>query len=448
MARTNLRPKNNERTHEGAVAAITNAEQQLRRSVMSCLLFESEFYEDGEEISSRIKRLAEAADPAVVSKIAIEARALMHLRHAPLLLLEVLSRTGAGRTDGLVSRTIWRTIQRADEMAEFIAIYTRGGDRRTAKKGHGRQFSAQMMKGIALALPTFDAYQLAKYDRAGKVKLKDVFRIVRPKPANDDQAKFWKAAVDGTLPAPDTWEVALSGGADKKEAFTRLLTENKLGYMALLRNLRNMAQADVDRDLVIEKIKLRKGAARVLPFRYIAAARAAPQFEPAIDQALIASIEEAAPFTGRTLILVDVSGSMDHKLSAKADLTRVDAAAALASIMPGEDVRVMTFSNNVIEVPRRLGMAGVEVILRSQMHSGTYLGKAVEIANQIGGDRIVVISDEQTADRVPDPAFKFAYMINVASNKNGVGYGKWTHIDGFSESVFKFMRALESDAAC
>ena len=63
----------------------------------------------------------------------------------------------------------------------------------------------------------------------------------------------------------------------------------------------------------------------------------------------------------------------------------------------------------------------------------------------MGGDRIVVISDEQTADRVPDPVAKHAYMINVASNKNGVGYGRWTHIDGFSENVFRFMREFERD---
>jgi len=33
--------------------------------------------------------------------------------------------------------------------------------------------------------------------------------------------------------------------------------------------------------------------------------------------------------------------------------------------------------------------------------------------------------------------------INVASYKNGVGYGKWTHIDGWSESVIEYIRALE-----
>lgn len=441
--RTNRRAINPEKTHEGATAAIINAEQQLRRSVMSCLLFEKEFYEDGEEIVGRIKKLAAAVDPVVLAEIANEARNVMQLRHVPLLLLEVLSRTGAGRTDHLVAKTIGRVIQRADEMAEFIAIYTGGGDRRTAKPGHGRQFSAQVMRGLAFSFRGFDDYQLAKYDRDGKVKLKDVMRIVRPKPLTPEESIRFKAARQGTLAAPDTWEVALSGGANKKETFERLLREKKLGYLALLRNLRNMANAGVDPALVQDAIILRKGAARVLPFRFIGAARAVPMLEPWLDKALIAQIGEMPSFAGKTTILVDVSGSMDWALSGKSDLKRIDAAAALASIFPGE-VRVLTFSNNVVEVPPRKGMAGVDAVIKSQAHGGTYLGAAVAHVNAMGGDRLVVISDEQTADRVPDPVAKFAYMINVASAKNGVGYGRWTHIDGFSENVFRFMREFET----
>ena len=60
-------------------------------------------------------------------------------------------------------------------------------------------------------------------------------------------------------------------------------------------------------------------------------------------------------------------------------------------------------------------------------------------------DRLIVITDEQSHDAVPQPVAKAAYMINVASNRNGVGYGRWTHIDGFSESVLRFIHEVESD---
>ncbi|MGX9431596.1 TROVE domain-containing protein [Bradyrhizobium sp. LeoA1S1] len=419
--RTNVRAQNALRTHEGAIAHPINAQQALRRSVLSCLLFEREFYEDGVEISDRIRTLAESVNPETVAALAVEARNLMHLRHVPLLLLEVLSRTAAGRSDALVSKTIERVISRADEMAEFLAIYTGGGDRRTAKPGRGRQFAAQVMRGLDLALRHFDAYQFAKYGRAGKVKLRDVFRIARPKPVDATQAALFKAAKDGALPSPNTWEVALSAGSDKKATFERLLREDKLGYLALLRNLRNVAEAGVDRDLICEKILLRKGAARVLPFRYVAAARVVPTFEPAIDRALLAAIGELPAFAGRTAILVDVSGSMDEKLSAKSDLTRLDAAASLAAIFAGDDVRLFSFSNHVIEVPARRGMAGIDAIRTSQDHQGTYLGRAVAYMNGLSIDRLVVITDEQSHDHVPPPEAKRAYMINVASNRKRRG---------------------------
>lgn len=137
---------------------------------------------------------------------------------------------------------------------------------------------------------------------------------------------------------------------------------------------------------------------------------------------------------------------MDDRLSAKSDLTRMDAAAALASIVTG-DLRVFTFSGHTVEVPPRRGMAGVAAVIRSQPHASTYLGRAVERINALPHDRLIVITDEQTADRVPDPVVRHAYMINVASARNGVGYGKWTHLDGFSEAVLKWIRAYEADVA-
>jgi hypothetical protein len=434
--RLNVAKRNTEFTHEGAPAfGHLSAEQALRRSVMSCLLWEDEFYEDGKTIAKRIVETAAKVSPDKLAAVAIEARTSFNLRHVPLLLLEVLSRTGRGQS--LVANTVEAVVQRADEMGELLAILW--------KDGH-KMVPAQMRKGLARAFTKFNEYQLAKYDRDGAVKLRDVLRIVRPTPANDEQSALWKRVKDRTLATPDTWEVALSGGSDKKEAFERLLREGTLGYLALLRNLRNMSQAGVDETLVRNAIVARKnGAQRVLPFRYVAAARAAPQLEAFIDQALCEAITEMPLLLGKTLILVDVSGSMDAKLSSKSDMTRMDAAAALASIVNG-DVRVFTFSEKLVEVPPRRGMAGVDAVIRSQEHSGTYLGAALAEVNKVPHDRLIVITDEQSHDVVGEPKAKHAYMINVASNKNGVGYGRWVHIDGFSEAVIRFVIENERSA--
>ena len=422
------------RTHEGAPAiAMLSAEQQLRRSVLSCLLWEDEFYEDGQSIADRIIANAMRVAPQVLAALAIEAREVFHLRHEPLLLLEVLSRTGKG--DRLVADTVARVVQRADEPGELVALHHRLGAK--------RMLPAQMRKGLARAIAKFDEYELAKYDRDGAVKLRDVLRLVRPTPKDEAQSALWKRVKERTLAMPDTWEVALSGCADKRATFERLLRERKLGYLALLRNLRNMVQAGVDDGLMRQAILARKGGAqRVLPFRYVAAARAAPQFEPFLDEALRAAIAEMPALRGKTIVLVDVSGSMTSRMSRKSDLTRMDAAAALGAIVPG-DLRLFTFSSDLVEVPPRRGMAGVDAIVRSQYHGSTNLGSAVGRINALKHDRLIVVTDEQSHDRVPEPEAKHAYMINVASYRNGVGYGRWTHIDGFSEGALRFIHEVE-----
>jgi hypothetical protein len=419
-------------THEGAPAKRITAEQELRRSVLSCLLWEHEFYENGEDIVARITRLAGVVKQETVAALAIEAREQFHLRHVPLLLLAALvKRGGSGVAD-----TIAATIQRPDEMAELLAIYWKDGKRPLAK---------QLQRGLAMAFAKFDEYALAKYDRDGPVKLRDVLFLSHAKPDTPEREALYRRVADRQLAIPDTWEVALSNGADKRETFTRLLSEGQLGYLALLRNLRTMTGVGVDTDLIANAIVARKGARRVLPFRYVAAARACLQMEPYLDQALCEAVNEGPRLPGRTVVLADVSGSMGAPLSARSDLKRVDAAAALASVISG-DLRVFTFSDQVVEVPPRRGMAGVDAVIRSQPHGGTYLGRAVQAINdKVPHDRLIVITDEQSDDPVGNPVARHAYMINVASAKNGVGYGRWTHIDGFSEAVLRFIAENERD---
>src|SRR5512143_1143098 len=253
------------RTHEGAPARAISIELQLRRSVLACLLWEKQFYEDGVEIAGRIGELVPKVAPDKVAVLAVEAREQMKLRHAPLLLVREMARHKTHRA--LVGETLARVIQRADELAEFVAIYWANGK---------VPLSAQVKKGLATAFSKFDEYALAKYDRSGPVRLRDVLFLCHAKPRDEAQAELWKRLVRNQLATPDTWEVALSSGADKREAWERLIRERRLGALALLRNLRNMKQANVEEDLVLGAIRS-MNASRVLPFRFIAASRHAPQ---------------------------------------------------------------------------------------------------------------------------------------------------------------------------
>lgn len=441
MARLNVtveRP--NVYTHEGGSAAHITPLQELRRSVLTALLWEDTFYETGHAHAQRVEALVGRCKPEDVAALAIEARDRMYLRHVPLFLVRQLARTkGHGR---LVADTLAHVIQRPDEMGEYLAMYWGGKASGTTKRPE--PLSAGSKRGLARAFGKFSAYQLAKYDRDTAVKLRDVLRLTHAKPAHAEQAALWKRVIARNLDTPDTWEVALSSGANKREAFERMLRERKLGALAFLRNLRNMIEAQVDTGLIRERFAQKMD--RVLPFRYLAAVRHAPAFAQELNDAMLRAVADEPKLPGRTVVLVDVSGSMDMALSAKSEMTRMDAAAGLAVLVReiAAECRVFTFSNQLVEVAAYRGMALVDGILKSQLHGGTYLGAAVQkIATDVPCDRLIVVTDEQSHDRVNTPA-GHGYVINVATNQHGVGYGSWVHIDGWSERVLDFVRAVEA----
>ena len=428
-------------THEGARAVKFTPAQELKRAVMNCLLWENQFYEDGVSIADRMKTLVPKISPETVAALAIEAREQMKLRHAPLLIVREMARHETHRK--LVADTLARVVQRPDELTEFLAIYW--ADALGPMQQRKRQpVSAQVKKGLAKALNKFDAYQLAKYDRDGAVRLRDVLFLVHAKPKDTAQEKVWKALVDGTLASADTWEVSLSGGKDKRETFERLIAEKRLGGLALLRNLRLMQKAEVPRKTVAQALEAMR-TDRILPYRFISAARYAPDFEPELESAMLKSIKDHVRLPGRTVLLIDVSGSMDYPLSAQYEMTRIEAACGLAVLAREvcDEVEIFTFSNEVVKVPPRHGFALRDAIVKSQQHGGTYLGQAVAQVDRKDA-RLIVFTDEQAHDPVGAPK-GVGYMINVASYQHGVGFGEWRRVDGFSEAVIRWIALQESE---
>jgi 60 kDa SS-A/Ro ribonucleoprotein len=124
--------------------------------------------------------------------------------------------------------------------------------------------------------------------------------------------------------------------------------------------------------------------ARVLPFRFLAAARYAPQWEEALEQAMLKCVSSQdkvrEKLGGKTIVLVDVSGSMTAPLSQRSEMQRTDSAYGLAVVLReiGEKVAVFSFSDTLVEVPARRGFALRDAIDASQRHGSTQLGKAVE----------------------------------------------------------------------
>ena len=422
------------RTHEGGIAKRVTPLQQLIRSSLACLLWENSFYEEGEAIATRIARLSHEVSASDLSLLAIKARSDYKLRHLPLLLANRLVTHPKVEDRSIISSTIHNIIQRPDELAEFLAMYWNG--KRTP-------IAAQVKKGLASAFTKFDEYSLAKYNRDKAVKLRDVLFMVHAKPKSSEQAAVWKRLVDGKLAIPDTWETQLSSGKNKAETFTRLISEKKLGGLALLKNIRLMAENGVPR-ADIRKAILDMKTERILPFRFITAARYNPSYEDVLEESMMSCLKDVEKLPGKTVLLVDVSGSMESPISNKSDLSRLDAANGIAILAREicEETSIYTFSSGLKPVAPRRGFALRDAINTSQPHCSTALGHALRNITE-EHDRIIVFTDEQSSDVVPAPK-KLGYMVNVAAYENGVaGSGGWTSITGFSEATIKYISELE-----
>ena len=434
--KTNTKPVT-VRTYEGGIGQAKSPTEELRSAVLTCLLWENTFYESGGAIAKRLQELVPKVPAKVVADLAIEARTKHGLRHVSLFLARELAKHPQ-RQNIRVSGVIEQVICRADELAEFLSLYWKEG--RTPLAG-------QVKKGLAKAFKKFSAYNLAKYNNGDKIKLRDVLFMSHAKPKDEAQAAVWKQLVDGTLPAPDTWEVALSAGEDKKTTWERLIEEKKLGGLATLRNLRNMTTVGLGPQ-VMEKAVAQANYNGVLPFQFFAAAKHAPRMEQALEPAMLKAIEELPMLRGTTAFLIDVSGSMDTILSNKGTLNRLDAACALAVLLREkcERVQMYTFSSGLVEVPPRRGFALRDAIMNSQPHGSTYLAAALTKVKSLGTyDRLMVMTDEQSHDGSISAFAPAAYSINVAPYQPGLNYGGgWTKINGWSERVVDYIHAVEN----
>jgi hypothetical protein len=418
------------------------------------MLWEDSFYVDGASTATQVEELVSKVDPVFVKHLAIRAREHYHLRHIPLLLTRELARNGSLDAD-----TLNAVIQRPDEMSEFLSIYWKGGK---------TPISAQVKKGLAKAFGKFNAYQLAKHDKnSAAISLRDVMFLTHVKPTNPSQELLFAKIASKTLETPDTWETNLSAGADKAGTFTRLMANNKLGALAFLRNLRNMVKANISESEIREYAKA-LSVDKVLPYRFIAAARIVPQFEDMLEQMMFQALATHEKLPGRTVLVVDTSGSMGQSISAKSDMSRLDAACALAILAREicEEVVIYATAGSDHQrkhatgvIPPRRGMALAEYfhkgsVVKALGGGGIFLVQCMDyIATKEKDntvDRVIVFTDEQdTGGRGFDPAMAKRltkdknYILNVGSYKNGINSGAWETITGFSEATIDYIQARE-----
>jgi len=229
---------------------------------------------------------------------AVRLRSEDNIRTTPQVILVRAAHSKEARGTGFVRKYAKGIIQRADEPSVGLAYH---------KHAFGKTVPNSLKKAWRDALENFSEYQLAKYRMENKaVKTVDVMNVVHPK--SEAVNKLAKGELKTT---GETWESIISAEGSSKESWTKAI--DKMGHMALLRNIRNFNQNGIDPDAFVKKLKDTAAKGRQLPFRYVSAynanAGAPAKVIDAIEDCLEISLGELPQFKGKVMSLCDNSGS-------------------------------------------------------------------------------------------------------------------------------------------
>lgn len=476
--------------YENAPAFSLTSEYELYAAVVTTGLNAS-FYEKDTTRLERIKNLIQKCNPVFVAKLAVYARNEMHMRSVPLVLVVELAKIYSG--DALISKMIAHIIQRADEITELLAYYQMANERTGVKKLN--RLSKQIQKGLAHSFNKFDEYQFAKYNRDGAVKLKDALFLVHPKAKDEAQQALFNKIVNDTLDTPYTWETQLSqlgqvkffNETEKQKAFTQkweeLIDSNKIGYMALMRNLRNIMEANVSGshiEKVCDYLSNEKAVlnSKQLPFRFLAAYRELKESKSkyaamvldALETAVMISAQNIKGFDTHTAVVIacDVSGSMQKNISPKSKVMLYDIGLMLGMLMQSRCKNVVSgmFGDRwkVINMPKRSVLSNVNEYYKREGEVGYatngYLVLEDLISRKEIADKVMLFTDVQmwNSNATKDSfASSWNRYKNIAPNAklylfDLAGYGQAPVniekndvylIAGWSDKVFDVLHALE-----
>ena len=462
MSKFNTINTNKTENKSGHAAYKMKDKEKLITQVLTSFFNEKKFYGDNSaEMQNTIKSVI-ASDAAFVAKLAVFARREFNMRSVSHVLIAHLAHEVEGKP--YVRKAVKAVSLRGDDVTEIMACYL---------STFGKPIPNALRKGISDAMQGFDEYTLAKYKGNGKdVKMRDLLCLCRPTPKNEAQSALWNRLLNDELETPVTWETELSANGNNKETWEKLIDSGKVGYMALLRNLRNILTANPSNlDKVLETIedseRVRKS--KQLPFRYLSAYKeladiGGSRVFDALENAVEASIENVPKLPGTTVIAVDTSGSMRCAVSEKSKVKCYEIAMLLGLIANKicENSIFYTFDGN-IEKYSFSKRSGILSTCTYQARCGGCTRMELPfnemIKNKINADRVIVLSDNECnggwSGRRTIQTYADEYR-RITSNDIWVhaidlqGYGtqqfcgaKTNIIAGWSEKVFDFIKLAE-----
>ncbi|WP_442590707.1 TROVE domain-containing protein [Pedobacter sp. AW31-3R] len=508
--------KNQIINHEGEKSFSLSPEMELYTAVVTWSLNDS-FYEKDNIRLNRLQKLMTACDPLFVGKLAVYARTKMYMRSVPLILTTELAKLHSG--DNLVARVTCGVIARADEITELLACYELLNERKGTKKLN--RLSKQLQKGLSIAFNRFDEYQFAKYNGNSAIRFRDALFLVHPKAKDESQQILFDKIVKGNLQTPYTWETELSAlgqlnfdsEEDKALAFSlkweELIDSGKMGYMALLRNLRNIQEAGVSYGH-FKKVCARLADAKEVaqakqfPFRYLAAYRELinPVITQMPDQGLLKKLtsfmrDSNKGYTGellealesavqassgnikgfdaetRVLLACDVSGSMQTPVSARSKILLYDVGLMLAMLLQSrcKNVEIGLFGDRwkTIAIPRQHILGNVQEFYRREGEVGYatngYLVIRDILSRKVRMDKVFIFTDTQlwnsnhSGDHIQSLWLQYKASISPEAKLylfDLKGYGQAPLqilgndvylIAGWSDKVFEVLAAIENGSS-
>lgn len=484
---SNLNQKNTSKkgvSYNGNVQELKNAEQQLYDITVMTLYGKDSFYES---VDDRLVRLEQAVNAVVakgnldfIANTIIHARTAMNIRSLPIVLTVLFAKAlrEQNKSYGQLRHVVRDVIQRVDQITDLYAVAL-------GVFGEKKAIPTAIKRGVADSFNKFNEYNFAKYNGDKGVKLSDVLRIVHPKGKSEEQGLLFKKIINDALEIPYTWETELSRNGQlpaneqksKSQLWGELITSNKLGYMALLRNLRNIVEAGVNKEtmqLVYDRLADPEQVAKSkqLPFRFFNALENVEHLGDAklvraLSRAVDASLGNLPQIGNNVWIIIDCSGSMSsnsyqyrsHNSTGPVPIkvaTMFGAALAKANA-ESDNVRITMFSDHAKHIPVNTDDSVLSItntLIKNVYGGGTNLQAALDQANKLGftPDTVIVLSDMQVNNlKTRNVGAMFGSdCIKVAINLEayestpcGVIDG-WFQLAGWSDRLFDFIPALRN----
>jgi len=468
----------------GGTAFSMSPELELATTVVTAML-EDKYYNTSTETMNRMRKLMGIIpDKKFIAQTAIYARLNFGMRSVSHLIAAEIAKMPEVKGTPWIKNFYNKVVSRADDMTEIISAIG------------AKNIPNALKRGFAQKLTTFDEYTLAKYAGKGKsVNMIDVVRLVHPKPT-----PAITKLVNGTLAAPDTWEVKLTQAGqnssnetelaeNKAEAWKELIVSKKIGYFALLKNLRNISELlsnDTEAiDAAVAMLTNPKLVAnsKLFPFRFYTAVReltaagADRRLISAANKALELSVSNVPHFTGKTLVIVDISGSMSIQLSRRGTVSCSEAAGVFAAALyKSNDCDIIKFGSDAKYItPNPDDSISTIASMFSPNGAATNVQGAFNLVNK-QYDRIILLSDMQAwiqDNKIPGagrPGYGYGWGREAVANDvvpalrkrtnsdpyvysfDLAGYGtlqfpeeKVACLAGYSDKVFDIMSYYEED---